>query len=124
MSSICLPIYPVASLLLCGQSLTIQVNIPGDLYRPPVSTTSFSVQFEDLNVKIDYPAWSTQHSFATESALSCAELGRVTVHGTYDANDLVKPEAVDFLNLCLKVYTFKSSFPFYSSGCPPTPDLC
>ncbi|KAA1074828.1 hypothetical protein PGT21_022120 [Puccinia graminis f. sp. tritici] len=90
-------------LLLCGQSLTIQVVIPGELYRPPVSTTSFSVQFDDLSVKLDYPDWSTQHSFATDSALYCAELGRVSVQGYYDANDLIKPEAVDFLNLTLEM---------------------
>ncbi|PLW56731.1 hypothetical protein PCANC_01682 [Puccinia coronata f. sp. avenae] len=91
------------SLLLCGQSLTIKVDIPGDFYRPPVSTTSFSVQFEDLNVKLDYPNWSTQHSFATESALYCAELSRVSLHGSYDAHDLIKPEAVDFLDLRLEM---------------------
>ncbi|WAR54812.1 hypothetical protein PtB15_4B430 [Puccinia triticina] len=90
-------------LLLFGQLLAIRVVIPGELYRPSVSTTSFSVQFDSLNVKLDYPDWSTHQSFATESALYCAELDRVSLQGYYDANDSVQPEAVDFLNLSLEM---------------------
>ncbi|KAI9605129.1 hypothetical protein H4Q26_003103 [Puccinia striiformis f. sp. tritici PST-130] len=90
-------------LLLWGQSLTAKAVIPGDIYRPPISRTSFNVRFDDLSVKLDYPNWSTQHSFATESALYCAELGRVALQGYYDANDVIKSEAVDFLDLSLEL---------------------
>lgn len=97
-------------LLLSGHSLKIHAEIPGDCFRPPISTIPFGVQFKNLDVKIDYPHWSTQHSFASTSAVNCAELDRVVVEGRYDMSDLVKPEAVDFLvlNLEMKDILFKA----------------
>ncbi|MBW0473043.1 hypothetical protein O181_012758 [Austropuccinia psidii MF-1] len=90
-------------LLLSGPSLKLAAIIPGDHYQPPVSSISFDAQFTKLNVEIDYPTWSPQYSFATESAANCAKLDKVTLRGKYDVNDQVKSNAVDCLSLTLEL---------------------
>ncbi|CAH7677657.1 hypothetical protein PPACK8108_LOCUS12834, partial [Phakopsora pachyrhizi] len=90
-------------LFLNGPTARISTTIAGELYRPPILETPFKARFDRLVARLEYPQWSTQNSFATASAIDCAELGCITVTGSYNSNDQIKPSAVDFLSLNLEM---------------------
>lgn len=90
-----------ALLTLSGTSLTNNVVIASDVYRPESSSVPFSVEAPDLSVRLTLPKWNTHSLFATRATTDIGRIGLLQVDGTYFSYADVREDFVDRLHLSI-----------------------
>ncbi|KAH7100701.1 hypothetical protein BKA62DRAFT_705412 [Auriculariales sp. MPI-PUGE-AT-0066] len=97
-----------ALLDLSGASLTTELVISGEVFRPERSTIPFSIQAPDVSLALTLPKWNTHAVFATPSTTDIGRIGLLQLDGTFayyaDTRwDPTAPELVDKLTLDIRL---------------------
>ena len=96
-----------ALLYLSGPSLTTEVVIPGDTFRPERVSVPFSIQVPDLSVSLTLPKWNTHAIFATKCTTDIGHVAILNIDGSFayyaeTRFDPKAPELVDLLTLDIR----------------------
>ncbi|PYH49222.1 putative fermentation associated protein (Csf1) [Aspergillus saccharolyticus JOP 1030-1] len=97
------------TLAIKGESLSADVTIPLNKYRPEENAISFKVNLEDAGIDYLTPVWDTMHAFLANK--STAALEKLTIDGVYNYYLTTSSNLVDTLVLNIdgfspKLYLF------------------
>ncbi|CAE6438798.1 unnamed protein product [Rhizoctonia solani] len=86
-------------LSLTGQTLSTNVSILSNEFRPEFSATPFEVVAPNLELALSMPKWNTHSAFGTPRTSNIGHIKSLSVSGSYTSYADVRPDAVDRLRL-------------------------
>lgn len=88
-----------AILSLTGQTLSTNVSILSNEFRPEFSTIPFTITAPGVNLMLSMPKWNTHSAFATPRTSDISHIRSFSISGAYTSYAEVRPDAVDRLIL-------------------------
>ncbi|CAE7120149.1 unnamed protein product [Rhizoctonia solani] len=86
-------------LSLTGQTLSANVSILSNEFRPEFSATPFEVVAPNLDLALSMPKWNIHSAFGTPRTSSIGQIKALSVSGSYTSYANVRADAVDRLRL-------------------------
>lgn len=86
-----------AFLIIEGQTLAVDLEIPMTDFRPNRNTVNFDVQLLHASMRLSTPLWNTQRSFLREPTV--ADLDDMTIRGSYAYHLSTSPALTDVLTI-------------------------
>ncbi|CAE6460827.1 unnamed protein product [Rhizoctonia solani] len=86
-------------LSLTGQTLSANVSILSNEFRPEFSATPFDIVAPNLDLVLSMPKWNTHSAFGTPRTSNIGHIKSLSVSGSYTSYADVRADAVDRLKL-------------------------
>ncbi|KAG9100936.1 hypothetical protein FRC07_010370, partial [Ceratobasidium sp. 392] len=86
-------------LSLTGQTLSSDVSIQSNEFRPEFSSTPFTVIAPRISMALSMPKWNTHSAFATPRTSDIGRIDSLLISGSYTGYSDIRPDAVDRLKL-------------------------
>ncbi|KAL8824733.1 MAG: hypothetical protein Q9191_004856 [Dirinaria sp. TL-2023a] len=83
--------------VIWGKTLSADVNIPLQHYRPSRNEIAFEAAARDGKLELCTPPWNTQHAFLDDNKV--ASLKRLTINGSYSYHSTTSPSLTDVLRM-------------------------
>ncbi|CAE6514246.1 unnamed protein product [Rhizoctonia solani] len=86
-------------LSLTGPTMSTNVSILSNEFRPEFSATPFEVEIPNLDLALSMPKWNTHSAFSTPRTSNIGHIKSLSVSGSYTSYADVRADAVDRLKL-------------------------
>lgn len=90
---------------LTGPTLTSNVHIPSEKFRPESSTVPFSIEATSVAVGLTLPKWHTNAMYSSPATNDIGRVSHLLVDGRFFYHTEHREDFVDRLNLLFKVFS-------------------